>query len=82
MKSVFQADRTAFSNNLLEMISTEHSNMFGSRGRPNGTLVGSARKEGAEWKFAQLDESRDGVLSRRELKLFRESIKKVLRPRR
>ena len=56
--------------------------MFGSRGRPNGTLVGSARKEGAEWKFAQLDESRDGVLSRRELKLFRESIKKVLRPRR
>jgi len=77
-----QADRTAFSNNLIEMVSTEHANMFGARGRPNGTILGNAKKEVAEWKFAQLDENRDGILKRRELKIFREEIKKVLRPRR
>jgi len=77
-----QADRTAFSNNLIEMVSTEHANMFGARGRPNGTILGNAKKEVAEWKFAQLDEDRDGILKKKELKVFREEIKKVLRPRR
>ena len=40
-----QADRTAFSNNLIDMVSTEHANMFGARGRPNGTILGNAKKE-------------------------------------
>jgi hypothetical protein len=30
-----------------------------------------------EWKFSQLDEDRDGVLKKQELKTFRESIQKV-----
>ena len=77
-----QADRSAFSNNLIEMISSEHSNMFGARGGPNGTILGNAKKEVAEWKFAQMDESRDGVLSRGEMRVLRDSMRKVLRPRR
>jgi len=77
-----QADRTAFSSNLIDMVSTEHANMFGARGRPNGTILGNAKKEVAEWKFAQLDEDRDGILKKKELKVFRGEIKKVLRPRR
>jgi len=77
-----QADRTAFSSSLIEMVSTEHANMFGARGRPNGTIPGNAKKEVAEWKFEQLDEDRDGILKKKELKVFREEIKKVLRPRR
>ena len=40
-----QADRTAFSSNLIDMVSTEHANMFGARGRPNGTILGNAKKE-------------------------------------
>lgn len=77
-----QADRSAFSNNLIEMVSTEHSSLFGAQGRPNGTIIGNARKEVAEWKFEQLDTDRDGVLKKKELKGFRSDIKKVLRPRR
>jgi hypothetical protein len=30
-----------------------------------------------EWKFSQLDEDRDGVLKKQELKTFRETIQKV-----
>ena len=40
-----QADRTAFSSSLIEMVSTGHVNMFGARGRPNGTIPGNAKKE-------------------------------------
>ena len=65
-----QADRSAFSNNLIEMVgsqqtlplstcshqtfhsssqkcqvSTEHASLFGSKGVPNGTIIGNARKE-------------------------------------
>jgi len=76
-----QKERSTFSKNLLEMIGTEHSSMFGVRGRPNGTILGNAKKEVAEWKFEQLDEDRDGVLKRKELKKFRGNIKKVLHPR-
>ena len=30
-----------------------------------------------EWKFSQLDEDRDGVLKNKELKQFKEDIRKV-----
>ena len=72
-----QADRTAFSNNIIDMISTQHSNIATS----NGTILGHAKKEVAGWKFAQLDQNRDGVLSRKEMKTFRDQIRKVVRPR-
>ena len=55
--------------------------MFGAQGKPNGTILGNAKKEVAEWKFAQMDEDRDGVLVKREMTRFRESIRRVLRPR-
>ena len=32
-----------------------------------------------EWKFSQLDENRDGVLNKKELKTFKADIKKVIR---
>ena len=77
-----QADRTAFTNNMIDLISTQHSNIFTSRGgKPNGTILGHAKKEVAGWKFAQLDQSRDGVLSRKEMKTFRDQLRKVVRPR-
>lgn len=76
-----QKERSAFSKSLLEMMGTEHASMFGVRGRPNGTILGNAKKEVAEWKFDQLDENSDGMLKRKELKKFRENIKKVLHPR-
>jgi len=63
-------------------VSTEHASLFGSKGVPNGTIIGNARKEVAEWKFDQLDSDRDGILKKKELKAFRGNIKKVLRPRR
>ena len=30
-----------------------------------------------EWKFSQLDENRDGVLKKKELKKFKDDIRKV-----
>ena len=55
--------------------------MFGAQGKPNGTILGNAKKEVAEWKFAQMDENRDGVLVKKEISRFRDSIRRVLRPR-
>lgn len=80
-KACTQADRTAFSNNLIEMISTEHRTMLGARGRKEDKIPHSD-KEVVEWKFSQLDEDRDGVLKKKELKMFRAEVKKVVRPRR
>ena len=55
--------------------------MFLARGGPNGTILGNAKKEVAGWKFAQMDENRDAVLSRSELARLREAMRKVVRPR-
>ena len=64
------------------MISTEHGNLFGSRGRPNGTILGTKRQEVAEWKFEILDTDRDGDLSRSEVRgWWREAVRRVIRPR-
>ena len=60
--------RSAFSSALLDLISTEHSQLFGARGRPNGTILGNQRQEVAEWKFATLDKDRDGNLERKEVR--------------
>ena len=80
-----QADRTAFSNNMIEMISSQHNNNIAtsrtSVGATNGTILGNAKKEVAGWKFAQLDHNRDGVLTRREMKAFRGQMRAVVRPR-
>ncbi|XP_023340076.1 SPARC-related modular calcium-binding protein 2 isoform X2 [Eurytemora carolleeae] len=76
-----QADRSSFNSNLKEMISTEHRSMFGAKGIPAGTILGNSDQEVMEWKFSQLDEDRDGVLKNKELKQFKEDIRKVLRPR-
>ena len=74
-----QADRTAFSNNMIEMISSQHNNIATSR--TNGSVLGNAKKEVAGWKFAGLDLNRDGVLTRREMKTFRGQMRAVVRPR-
>jgi len=76
-----QADRTAFSSNLVDMVSTEHRTMLGARGRKEDKIPQN-KKEVVEWKFSQLDEDRDGVLKKKELKMFRAEVKKVVRPRR
>ena len=44
-KACTQVDRTAFNNNLVEMVTTEHRSMFGARGRPDGTILGNGDKE-------------------------------------
>ena len=62
--------RSAFRSALLDLISSEHSDLFGERGRPNGTILGPRRREVAEWKFATLDTDRDGDLERSEVKCF------------
>ena len=68
--------RSAFRSALLELISTEHSNLFGKRGRPNGTILGTQRQELAEWKFATLDKDRDGDLTRSEVRgWWREAVR-------
>ena len=67
---------------MLDLISTEHGNLFGSRGRPNGTILGTKRQEVAEWKFEILDTDRDGDLSRSEVRgWWREAVRRVVRPR-
>ena len=79
-----QADRTAFSNNVIELISSQHNNLATSRtssGETNGTVLGNAKKEVAGWKFGQLDQNRDGVIARKEMKTFRNQMRAVVRPR-
>ena len=77
-----RSSRSAFRSALLDLISAEHSNLFGKRGRPNGTLLGTKRQEVAEWKFATLDKNRDGDLERSEVRgWWREAVRRVVRPR-
>ena len=74
--------RSAFRSALLDLITAEHSNLFGKRGRPNGTILGTKRQEVAEWKFATLDKNRDGDLERAEVRgWWREAVRRVVRPR-
>ena len=74
--------RSAFRSALLDLITAEHSNLFGKRGRPNGTILGTKRQEVAEWKFATLDKNRDGDLESAEVRgWWREAVRRVVRPR-
>ena len=57
-----------------------HNNIATSRPN-NGTVLGNAKKEVAGWKFAQLDHNRDGVITRKEMKTFRNQMRAVVRPR-
>ena len=90
--------RSAFSTNLLEMISLEHANTVAASSRPPG------RREKADWKFAQvgtmaellvkessltysvslfqLDQDGDGALSKRESRQLRGAVRRLVRPRR
>ncbi|XP_057379159.1 SPARC-related modular calcium-binding protein 2-like isoform X2 [Daphnia carinata] len=85
-KGCTPGDKAAFNGHLIRLFTTEF-NRLPTTPIPSTTaqvdgVTETAERRVMEWKFAQLDKNGDGQLIRREFRVLRRLVRKVVRPKR
>ncbi|XP_076321824.1 SPARC-related modular calcium-binding protein 1-like isoform X2 [Tachypleus tridentatus] len=78
-KACSNVDRTTFNNNLVNIFKSEFKRLPSP---PNDVVQSDTEeKQAIYWKFGQLDNNRDGILRRKEVRDLQRMAKKIVEPR-